>query len=260
MKLQVMICTYGNLDKVSQMQLPRVDEVGYLISCQSVPCELPASLQRDDVKVVFTGTIGLSNNRNNAIDHATAPYGLIADDDLMFDAAGLKMIWETFDRHPNLAVAAFKAEIAGHVHPQCEWDLWKPYKNYNVASVEIALNLAIIKQYGLRFNPEFGVGAKRFKCAEENIFLLNVEMRGLNGRYFPIAICSHPQESTGTRSQSDAGVLQAQGVYIGLKYGSTKIPRLLLKAKRTRGNFFKNVWHLCQGAIYAALHRSHLLG
>ena len=260
MKLEVMICTYGNLDKVAQMQLPLVDEVGYLISCQSYPCELPSSLQRNDVKVVFSDTIGLSNNRNNAIEHATAPYGLIADDDLIFDAEGLKRIWETFDKHPDLAVATFKAEVAGHVHPPCEWDLWKPYKNYNVASVEIALNMAIIRREGLRFNPEFGIGAKRFTCAEENVFLLNVEKRGLTGRYFPIAICSHPHESTGTRNQSEQGVLQAQGAYIGLKYGCTKIPRLLLKAKRTRGNFFKNLWHLCQGAIYAARHRAQLLG
>lgn len=261
-KLQVLICTHTHLglDRVARQSLPAVDGVAYLVSCQSDPAPLPAALERPDVEVVFTPTTGLSRNRNNALSHATAPYALIADDDLSFYPKGLKAVIDTLDKNPGIDIAAFRIDSPSkRTYPHGEHDLFTPYRHYCPCSAELAVRPASLRDHDVWFSPEMGLGSPSMHSGEESLLLLSAKRKGLKGRFFPITICRHPHDSTGQARQDSPGVLKAEGAIIVLTYPSSALLRILLKAHRSRGNTVRNAWHLLRGAAYAVTHRHKLL-
>lgn len=244
MRLQVLISTHRSLDKAAAMTLPEVDGVNYLISCQSEPLPIPPALQRPDVEVHFNGTKGLSNNRNAALDLATAPFVLIGDDDLAYHADGLRQAMQAFEANPGVDLFFFRFDgSGGKKYPSVEADLSKDGYGYNPASVEIGLRMPT----PLRFNPDFGIGSPRFACGEEAILLVDARRKGLNIRFFPITICTHPDLSTGQRSATDPSVLRAEGAVIRRRFPVTSLLRLVLKALRTPGNHLSHLRHLLSG-------------
>ncbi len=193
-KLQVMICTCGSdgLQRVARMILPHVPGVEYIVSCQSAPMQLDAALARDDVKIYFTPTKGLSNNRNHALSLVTAPYALVSDDDLEYYADGLRTVIETFDNHPDVDIATFRFDgDDGKVYPPQEHDLSEPYRLYTVASIEIAVRMSAVRSERLTFPPMMGLGNTYIICGEEDIFMLQALRHGLACRFFPVTICRH---------------------------------------------------------------------
>lgn len=259
-KLEVLICTCGSEAPARIGDLPAVEGVAYIIACQCDECAIPQRLDRPDVKVRFTPTCGLSHNRNFALSCATAPYVLIADDDLIFYPEGLLAIIDAFESHPGISVAAFRSvQPSRRVYPACEHDLFTPYKYYNTASVEIALRRGEVARRGLRFSPLFGLGAPYLQAAEENIFLLNARRTGMRGRFFPIDIVEHPGLSTGERSESAPGMLRAQGAYAAMRYGATAPLRICLKAMRSAGPKMRNLLWAWQGAVFAWRRKKQIL-
>ncbi|MCM1451197.1 MAG: glycosyltransferase [Clostridium sp.] len=258
--LQVLISTFGKegLARVGKMSLPELANVEYLVSCQCEPTELPKTLLRPDVDVRFSSTSGLSVNRNIAIALASAPYALIADDDIEYDKNGLSKIIEAFEENKGIDVATFiVTQPFGGSYPPAKHNLWKYFRNYMPYSPEIAFRTKSINKTGLSFNESFGVGVSDMPCGEEDIFLLQAKNNGLKGMFFPIKIGTHKGVTTGYRLQSNPGVLKAQGAVIALKHPFTFPLRIPLKALRTKSNFFKNLYHLLRGAGYA-LNRPHL--
>lgn len=256
-KLQVLISTYSpqGLERVGLMSLPKLSDVGYLVACQSAECEVPNSLQRDDVEVYFSSSIGLSRNRNFALSKSTSPYVLIADDDLIFSSERLKDVISVFDAHPRIDIATFRCRFPFHkVYPPEETSLPTDTRGYYVTSYEIALRTASIRRVGLSFNEHMGVGAQRFLCGEEAVFIHNALALGLSCRFFPITVVEHPDIPTGRRRCPSPGVLQADGVIIALNYKFTLLPRLVLKAWRVGGNVFSNFFHLLKGAMFQLRH------
>lgn len=257
-KLQVLICTCGDdgLQRVADMQLPAESGVAYLVSCQAQPQILPERLQRSDVAVHFTPTRGLSCNRNHAMSLATAPYVLLADDDLRYVPGVLQAVIKAMDDHPEIDIATFMIDIApAKVYPKAEHDIFVPYKNYNISSVEIAMRTDSYRRASLHFDEDMGAGTEYMPCGEEDMLLIEAKERGLRGRFFPILICSHPQQSTGSRMATDPGVLRAQGYVISRKYGISRYPRLLLKAHRSPGNTLRNLYYLIAGAVGGPRHK-----
>ncbi len=259
-RLEVLICTHGGdgLERVATMNLAQVDGVGYLVSCQSTERPLPDSLRRQDIRVVFSPTRGLSLNRNNALANADADYVLLCDDDIDVYPESYPRIIEAFDRNTDLDIATFMVDFSGgRVYPPGECDLWSPFKNYNVCSVEIAFRLKSLKDKNLWFNSLWGIGAPMLGAGEESVFLLKAKDAGLKGRFFPVRIGSHPSESTG--SLVVPSVLRAGGAYIFLAYPATALLRIMLKAWRSRQGFVRNLRYLLEGALYALFHRRELL-
>lgn len=259
-RLDVLICTYGQdgLERVGRMNLAPVDGVGYLVSCQSPHLPLPESLRRDDIRVVFSSTKGLSLNRNNALANADADYVLLCDDDVDVYPESYPHVIEAFDRNPDIEIAAFMVDFpGGKVYPPVEHELWRPYKNYLICSIEIAFRMRIVRNNGLKFNSLWGIGAPFLGAGEESVFLLRAKNAGLKGRFFPVRVGAHPSESTGFRVVPP--VLRANGAYICLAYPVTALPRILLKAWRSRPGFFCNLKYLAEGALHALVHRRALL-
>lgn len=261
-KLDVMICTCGDigLERVGATNLPVVEGVRYVVSCQSKSRSLPSSLVRDDISVFFTDTRGLSNNRNHALSLVTAPYALVADDDLIFKPQGLAAVIDTFDRNPDVDIATFRCEYPFEkTYPKREHDIAENYRNYYLTSFEIALRTESVRRCRLAFSPLMGIGAPMLGCGEENVFVLSALRSGLKGRFFPITIAKHPDLPTGERDTGSPGVQRAQGAYIVLAFGATIVPRIILKAWRTPGCFLRNLWYIIQGALYGLCHRKQLM-
>lgn len=138
--LEVLICTYGRrLAGIDSGGLPQVEGVRYLVSCQLpediTPGQAMAACrqlsQRKDVEIRFVDGKGLSNNRNAALDAATAPLALIADDDTSFDADGLRGIIARFDADPALELITVRSiHDCGSQYPPDGHDLARPFKRY----------------------------------------------------------------------------------------------------------------------------------
>lgn len=257
--LDVLIATHQptGLERVAAMALPRTDGVSYIVSWQQHGnAPVPQSLAcRDDITVLRFDGIGLSANRNNAIDHARADVYLIADNDLTYTVAQLQAVRTVFAENPDVDYASFRYEGTAKYYPPSECSLTAAVpKGFYQSSIEIAVRRNA-RTAALRFNTMFGLGAGYLQAAEDEVFLLTARRMGLNCRYFPITITRHEGLSTGQCPVSTPGVLRAVGAYLRLAYPATFIPRILLKACRLaaarRASMAQALTQMCRGAVYA---------
>lgn len=248
MTLDLAIVTHKpqGISRVAQMLLPPMEGVRYVISWQEHQgCNIPPELQRPDVEVHRFDGRGISANRNNALSRCTADIILFSDDDLTYKPQWLRNLKSIFEANPEVDVATFKS-LHGDISrfPSEAVTLHRKLpKGYSVTSFEIALRRATAGS--LRCCPELGLGSPRFHGGEDEMFLLSAIHRGLCCRFFPITICSHPHDSTGTKARFTTENLQASGVVIALTYPLTAPLRVPLKAWR--------VWRKGQAPLLSAL-------
>lgn len=233
--LDLALITYGpdGMSRVEAMNLPRLDGVRYVISWQcSGGAGIPESLVRPDVTVSRIESRGAAVNRNNAILACTADIILFSDDDLIYSPAQLLKVIETFEANPDVDLATFEAtHPSGPVYPAESCRLGDPLpRGYWVSAYQIAYRRRSVGD--LLCHPEFGAGAPKFTGADDELFLLSAIRRGLNCRFFPVNICTHPDLSTGTTTTLSPGNLRAAGCYITLAYPRSFMLRVPLKAWR----------------------------
>jgi len=142
---------------------------------------------------------GLSKSRNKALSLAAGNIFVITDDDIQFLPNAFEKIRDAFIKNPDQGILTFQM-----IKPD-----GKGRKNYkklpfqhnkrsvaSVSSCEIAGNREVLLKSKVKYDTDFGLGAK-YALAEEVIFLQDCIKLGLKIRYIPIAIASHPDESTG---------------------------------------------------------------
>lgn len=255
--LDVAISTYQpeGMSRVAKMLPPVQEGVRYVVSWQEHRnASIPESiLTRGDVEVYRLDVKGLSNNRNNAIDHCKGDIILIADDDLVFESDFAQKIISTFEEDSYLDLATLKVNYLNpKQYPSSECDLKIPLpKNYYVTSFEIAFRRDRIGN--LRFYPELGLGASLMHCGEEEFFVVSAIRRGYVCRFINQTIACHPEATTGDKISNP--ILRGQGFVIRVIYPNTWILRLTLKAYREartkRTSFFNNTVQLWKGALYS---------
>lgn len=270
-KLQVLIATYGieGLQRIVGMKLPQLEDVEYLVSCQipgqSTP-KIPSDLIRDDIRISFSASCGLSRNRNLLLRLATAPFCLIADDDIKYTPEALYDVIRTFDKNPDITIATFMySNETGKPekrYPNFSFDLRHPVKGYYPSSIELAFRKDDIKREEIYFNENFGVGTSRYLCGEEELWINDLLKRGVSGRFFPIMLARHTGLTSGVRNAGKPGILRAQGVVIQRLYPITSLLRILLKAKRSSrissSSFGHCLKYLLQGWVDAIFKRRRL--
>lgn len=241
-ELEVLIATFGSdgLQRVASMKLPCMSEVKYLVSCQhpnSDALMLPPKLIREDIRVVFTPSKGLSKNRNNALSYATAPLCLISDDDLDFTESAFRNIISTFRDNPQLDIATFEyvRDDGSYAkrYPETSFSLSNPAKGYFVTSFEITFRRQPVIDSGVVFNEKFGLGCPIFGSGEEELWIKDLLDAGLSAYFFPYVIATHCGSTTGLRLQASPSVLRAQGAVIKRLYPFTAFVRVVLKAWRS---------------------------
>lgn len=257
--LEVLIatCRPDGIARVAAMELPELEGVGYLVSWQqpgeaSVP---PGLASRPDVRIVKNEATCLSGNRNAAFEAARGDILLIADDDLLFTAKGLKGVIDAFAARSSMQMVLFRNESSGKAYPAREVGLGRKLpKGYYVSSVEIALRRECLRDPRLRFPEDFGLGA-RYGCGEEEIFVAAAIRRGLDVRFIPHTVCRHEGESTGSGHSLSKTTMKGFGATIALLHPLSAAFRLPLKALRLaadgKAGFFRALAAMGSGAISA---------
>lgn len=243
-RLQILISTMGTdgIRRIAATAHPAVEGVEYIVSWQKPdPNAIPEALaSRPDFRIFPTGSRGLGANRQDALSHATAPYILISDDDLDYDAADLRRIIRAFDANPEYAYLLFRYDDpeAPRSYPDHEFDMSHAPKNYYYTSFEIGINRRRILLEGnggkeLRFNPRFGVGAE-FCAGEENIMVADLQRAGHHGKFIPIRVATHRGPTTGMRRAHEPEFLRCKGAAMAYMFPRTWPLRMLTHALRER--------------------------
>lgn len=235
--LDVAICTYRpeGIERVVKMleRLPQIPFVNYVVSWQEhQDAPLPDYLKnRKDVKVFRLRERGLSNNRNNALDHCTSDVVLIADDDIIYYENSFQRILKVYEERPELDLATFKFRYPNEKkYPESDVRLKLPFpKYYYGSSIEVTFRRSKIN--GLRYWPGLGLGAKEMESGEDEFFIVSAIKRGYNCWFINEYIGTHPNLTTGDKCTE--GTLKGQGFIIGMIYPVTSLLRIVLKAYRT---------------------------
>ena len=247
--LDLAVVTYlpEGINRVERMVLPPIDGVRYVVSWQDHrDAPVPESLRlRTDVSIHRFDGRGISANRNNALERSRADVVLFADDDLTYYEHELDNLRMIFAQIPELDVATVRSDHsdAGRF-PVKETRLGRRLpKGYYVTSFEIAFRRS--RCGDLRCCPELGLGSEMLHGGEDEIFLQTAIRRGFDCRFFPITVCAHPHESTGTKGAFTRGNMLAFGCVIAMMYPLTAVLRIPLKAFR--------IWRGGQAGFGAAL-------
>lgn len=233
--------------------LPK-ENVRYIVSWQQHENAIvPEALkQRKDVEIHRFDIKGLSNNRNNAIDHCRGDIVLIADDDLEFSPDFSQKIIKVYQENPYLDLALFRVDFKNNKsYPEAITKLELPLpRGYFVSSIEITMRRESIRD--LRFFPGLGLGAPKMHCGEEELFVTSAIKRGLDCRFYPVEICAHPEDTTGNGNSPE--IWRAQGFIIHRIYGASSLLRIPLHAYRHSDgvmNFIKGLKYLSEGVLYS---------
>lgn len=257
-RLQVLIATHRpeGIGRVAAMHLPQIDQVGYIVSWQNHGnTPLPAEIaSRPDIEVCRLDQPGVSRNRNNAFDHATAPLVLVADDDLEYNPEALKQIISIFDNHPELDFATFRYDGPDQKsYPAAVTPLNPRPSGFCLTAFEFAMRRNDATAH-LRFREDFGPGAPRYIAGEDDMLLIDAGRLRLRGAFFPLTIARHPALTTGFRAVADPRVAQTTGAILRADNPRLRwLPRIPLTAWRLwragRMPLLSAMRHLTIGAI-----------
>lgn len=238
--LQILIAAFGPeaLKRIANLPHPEMQGVEYLVSWQNHESQpVPSSLsEREDFKIFRESTIGLCHNRNALLKKATASHVLISDDDLSYSVGNIKSVINGFRRYPDCDFLTFRyeSENDGKTYPAETFTMNKPPKGYFTTSMELALNLASIRDKGISilFNTAFGVNGTHFGSGEEDILIASMLRHGLKGRYIPDFICFNTESTTSERNGTTQGFIQTKGAVMLYVKPHSWVMRMLTHAIR----------------------------
>lgn len=228
-KITLLISTKGErISRIPAMLLPHRDWIDYVVSWQRESVNkkilIPSSLQeREDVKLIYCSSEGLSANRNRALEFSKNKIVLICDDDCLYTERGLQNVIKAFQENPGTDILLFQStDLNGNSlkqYPKKSFDYKSRPTKYYASSVEIAL---INGDKIPRFDKRFGLGAEFLSCGEEEVFLFDSLKRGCNIRYIPTPIVRTVSETTGNKFATEVTVRRSKGAVYCLLYGKKK--------------------------------------
>lgn len=232
----VAISTMG--ERYKTLDLPsETPGVCYVILLQSPPAQIDGGLvARSDVRVETLDGLGLSRSRNAALDATRTQYLLVSDDDVALDVAGILALAEKLRARPEYAFAVgWRKERLPSEGKRAGVHNLTRFNTGRVCAPEFLVDLDAFRTAGVRFDTDFGLGAKH-GIGEEYVFLTDALKAGLSGFSAPIVTGSHPEESTGDY-WADANLLKAR----------------IALLKRVFGG-----WHVLMRVAFALRHRRKL--
>jgi len=176
--------------------------VDYLVLVQAAPStDITKQFEgRRDVRVVGLDTRGLSKSRNSALAQAEGDLIVFCDDDLALDLDGIMALARAFEQDGDLAFAAgwrgrgSGARMAGR---RGRTERLTLFNSGRICAPELMVRRAAFGPNGVRFDTEFGLGA-RHGVGEEYVFVSDALKTGLKGMSLPIITGHHDDISTGS--------------------------------------------------------------
>lgn len=152
-----------------------------------------------NVRVINSFERGLSKSRNLALQNAIGKIGIVADDDVVYIEGFEESIVGAFNQNKDAALLSFRTVTPDGTfykkYPEKQLINPKPIIWLNIMSVEMCFNMHIIKNLGIKFNEDFGLGAK-FPMGEEAVFINDLRKQALKTIMQPEVIVMHPQINT----------------------------------------------------------------
>lgn len=248
MHLNILISTYNNrINMVKDVILNYRDDVSYIVSHQYTDEKykiIPQVLYRKDIFISQIEGKGVTKSRNNVIRLANADIGLFSDDDVTYTNDYFDTVLNSFRNNPNLDLALFKIKTP---------DGFPEYKKYpdaalrlrklpfSVGTIEIAIKIKKIKEFGVLFDERFGAGQPLLIGSDESIFVYDCIRKGLNCWFFPNYIVNHPFESTiKLIPKYDIRRTYVSGAADARMYGWLSVPRTFLATIKHIPQLIKN--------------------
>lgn len=202
---QILIATMyrENLDFLYAM-FPHhnLNELDIILVNQTTPNSKLAS-DIPTVKVINSFENGLSKSRNLALEHATADWCLIADDDLIYLRCFEKDIQKGITLFSNSGLIIFQVELSKdelfRKYPENPVLQLNIFQKMSICSVEMLINRKNIDNK-IVFNEFFGLGSQCFKSGEESVFINEIEVKtSRNISFYNEKIVQHLSLSTGKK-------------------------------------------------------------
>lgn len=163
--------------------------------------DLSEIAMRDDVEIIELTSLGVAKSRNAAIEHSQGKYLIFSDDDIKFVEQGLEEAIEYLEQHPEVDLVLGSAiDENGQKRKKYPVEI-VPLTKFNsakAATYEMLIRVDGIRNKGIRFDENFGAGAKNY-LGDEFIFISDLIDAGGKGVSHPAVIAIHPQESSGSR-------------------------------------------------------------
>ena len=159
----------------------------------NINCDVVFANQADDnryeecefgghkAKMITTSTRGVGKNRNIALLCATAPYCILADDDVVYYDDMEDIVLGEFKAHPDADVIFFHFDSDDPVRKLSEYKKtkrWSRFRSLPFGGIRIAFKLEAIKKANVWFTTLFGGGCI-FPSGEDSIFLTDLRKAGL---------------------------------------------------------------------------------
>lgn len=144
---------------------------------------------------------GVAKSRNQAIDLAQGEYLIFSDDDITFNEFGLRQAIEFLDAHPEVSLLLGQAtDESGALRKRYPTTVEKlgSLNSARAATYEMIIRVSDIRKLGVRFDEDFGAGAKNY-LGDEYIFVVDLIRAGGKAVFAPITLAQHPTESSGSR-------------------------------------------------------------
>lgn len=144
---------------------------------------------------------GVAKSRNRAIDLAAGEYLIFSDDDITFSEHGLQEAIAYLDSHPEISLLLGQAtDESGALRKHYPSQISKlgSLNSARAATYEMIVRVSEIRRLGVRFDENFGAGAKNY-LGDEYIFVVDLVKAGGKAVFAPITLAQHPTESSGSR-------------------------------------------------------------
>lgn len=226
MKFELLISTmHKNIAEVLEMLKQSNVKCDALVVVQGVSEGYEQLKQSgQSIRIIFTEEIGLSKSRNLALKHCSAKYGYIMDDDVVLDTNAIRSLVEVMESD-GTDIATCKYICKSGKYP-------KKYKKTKfshtmlsaakVSSIEICVNVNVIKDKGIEFDQLFGLGTS-LPSGEEYIFVTDCLKSSLKVKYYPIVIGVHPDFTSGLDFYTDENKILAKREMLKRVFGKKSI-------------------------------------
>lgn len=179
---------------------------------------------------------GLSRSRNRALDLASDEICLFGDDDQRYAPDVCEQVEAAFADLPEADILTF-AERTPEGRLRRRYPTRpRPHSLFSARGVrtpEIAVRLSRVRDAGLRFDADFGFGA-RYAAGEEFLFLADALRKRLKAWFVPRVISFHPAATTAVRAGTDPRLMHAKGAMMGRVFGwAAPMGMLAFAAKKT---------------------------
>lgn len=153
-----------------------------------------------NVKVLGFPGSGVTKIRNQAIANAETEYLVFADDDIIFDLPNLAKAIEHLKTSGAALVLGMAQDPAGKLRKKYPSAIQRLNKlnSAKAATYEMVIDLAAVRKSGIRFDEDFGAGAKENYLGDEYIFICDLISAGLKCDFVPLVLATHPTNSSGS--------------------------------------------------------------